>query len=363
MLKKYLSLAVSMVIALGMTSCSKGAESSDSKADSNLLAENAEEKERYLFLPDGVSLDEEHQYDPEEGVWSDYKKGIIKYTEIFPDEEGYISYDPMGVRFALPEKCRAYLFPFTGVGDYENFIIITDEWFPDVKNYIMISTGTSCTMEVRRYDDDVKSFYPEVSQYRSAVKSHFEQWLPILKEGEGIYIYDYFNISDNNVINMDANDDENALAVMKKSGGNSSISLIGGSYGSERRGYAPDSEMSEIESEIIEDGNRFDVKLSYSVKRYGADMEKNVHWLAEAPIDDTKSTMAKRVEFSYDTKTDMRFDEEGFLSEVSAYVPENWSGEDLFYNNYFVPDNILGELSPITIEYNKKNELENRWTQ
>lgn len=366
MLKKYLSLAVSIVIALGITSCSKGKESTDPKTDSGISAENTEEKAQYLFLPDGVSLDEEYQYDPEEGVWSNHNKGIIKYTEIFPDEEGYISYDPMGVRFALPEKCRAYLFPSTGVGDYENFIIITDEWFPDVKNYIMISTGTSCTMEVRRYDDDVKSFYPEVNQYRSAVKSQFEQWLPILKWGESIYIYDYFNISDNNVINKDSDDkdSDDVLDKMNKAGESGKLSLIGGSYGSERRGYAPDSEMSEIKSEIIEDGNRFDVKLSYSVKRYGADMEKNVHWLAEAPIDDTESTMAKRVEFSYDTKTDIRFDEEGFLSEVSAYVPEKWDREIYSYNNnYFVPDNILGELSPITVEYNKKKELDERWTQ
>jgi len=360
MFNKYLSLAVSMVIALGMTSCSKGAESTDSKADSGISAENAEEEEQYLFLPDGVSLDEEHQYDLDEGVWSDYNKGIIKYTEIFPDEEGYISYDPMGIRFALPEKYRAYLFPYTGVMDYENFILITDEWFPDVKNYIMISTGTSCMMSVRRYEDEVKESFPEVSQYKSAVKSQLEQWLPILEWGESIYIYDYFNISDNNVVNKD-NDD--ALDVKKKSDEKLKISLIGGGYGSEKRGYAPDSEMSEIESEITEDGSRFDVNLRYSVKRYGTDMEKNVHWLAEAPIDDTESTMAKRVEFSYDTKTDIRFDEEGFLSEVSAYVPENWNGEDYFFHNYYVPDNILGELAPITVEYNKKKEMEERWTQ
>lgn len=360
MFNKYLSLAVSMVIALGMTSCSKGGESTGSKAESTISAENAVEEEQYLFLPDGVSLDEEHQYDPEEGVWSDFENGIIKYTEIFPDEEGYISYDPMGVRFALPEKCRAYLFPHTQVSDYNNFILITDEWFPDVKNYIMISTGTSCMMSVRRYEDEVKESFPEVSQYKSAVKSQLEQWLPILKWGESIYIYDYFNISDNNVVNKDSDD---VLDVKKKSDEKLKISLIGGGYGSESRGYAPDSEMSEIESEITEDGSRFDVNLRYSVKRYGTDMEKNVHWLAEAPIDDTESTMAKRVEFSYDTKTDIRFDEEGFLSEVSAYVPENWNGEDYFFHNYYVPDNILGELSPITVEYNKKKEMEERWTQ
>lgn len=360
MLKKYLAFAVSVVIALGITSCSKGKESTDPKADSGISAEITEEEDQYLFMPDGVSLDEEYQYDPEEDVWSDYNKGIIKYTEIFPDEEGYISYDPMGVRFALPEKCHAYLFPYTLVMDYENFIIITDEWFPDAKNYIMISTGTSCMMSVRGYEGEAKENFPEVSQYRSAVKSQLERWLPILKWGESIYIYDYFNISDNNIVNKD-NDD--ALDEMNKAGKNKTISLIEGSYGAAERDYAPDSEMSEIKSEIKEDGNRFDVNLRYSVKRYGVDMEKNVHWLAEAPIDDTDSTMAKRVEFSYDTKTDIRFDEESFLSEVSAYVPENWSEGDYFVHNYYVPDNILGELSPITVEYNKKKELEERWTQ
>lgn len=364
MFKKYLAILSALVIALGLTSCSKDAESTDSKTDSNVF-ENAEEEEQYLFLPDGVSLDKEHEYDPEDGIWSDYKKGLIKYIEIFPDEEGYISYDPMGVKFALPEKCHAYLFPETRVGSYESFIIIIDEWFPDVNSYIMISTGTSCTLDIRAYNDDAKELYPDIQMFRSVMKSQLEKWIPVLESGEKIYIYDYFNISDNNDLNKKTEGEEekdNNMDILKSVGNDAGVCLVGGSFISDKHGYAPDSEMSDVESEVLDDGNRFNLQMKYLVKRYGIDMDKSIHWIADVNPDDTTSIIAKRVEFSYDVKTDMRFDEDDFLSNIITYVPDNWNG-DTYCNNYFVPDNILGNSSPITVEYDKKIERDNRWTQ
>lgn len=363
MFKKYLAILSALVIAFGLTSCSKGTESTDSKTDSNAFV-NAEDEEQYLFLPDGVSLDKEHEYDPEDGVWSDYKKGLIKYIEIFPDEEGYISYDPMGVKFVLPEKCHAYLFPETRVGDYENFIIITDEWFPDVNSYIMISTGTSAELEIRPYYDDVKEFlYPDYQIYRSALKSQLKKFTPVLAAAEEIYIYNYFGISDNN--NLTKNSDEKTEETKDKIDSmisSEEFDLLGTGIMWSAHGYAPDSEMSDVESEVSDDGNRFDLQMNYSVKRYGIDTDKSVHWIADVNSDDTTGIIAKRVEFSYDVKTDMRFDEDGFLSSISTYIPDNWNG-DIYCNNYFVPDNILGKSSPITVEYDKKMERDNRWTQ
>ncbi len=343
MFNKYLSLAVSMVIALGMTSCSKGAESTDSKADSNLLAENAEEKERYLFLPDGVSLDEEHQYDPEEGVWSDYKKGIIKYTEIFPDEEGYISYDPMGVRFALPEKCRAYLFPHTSVSDYLNFILITDEWFPNVHNYIMISTASACNFGVRPYCN-VKDLYPDILNYKGAVKAQIEKRIPVIEAGEDFSVYNYFDISHNDLTEISEDDVTEEDITDKMYSPDNYLVNMGISFGDRSR--APDSEMSEVKSEITENGNILDLKLDYSLKRYGNDMDKNVHWIIDMSPDNEKYVTAKRVEFSQDARTDICFDEEGFLLDLTTYVPEDCSGEPFGSNNYLTADNILGVNSP-----------------
>lgn len=345
MFKKYLAIVSALVIALSLTSCSKGSESTDSKNDSNVF-ENAEEEEQYLFLPDGVSLDKDHEYDPEDGVWSDYKKKLIKYIEIFPDEDGYISYDPMGVKFALPEKCHAYLFPYTSVDAYLNFILITDEWFPNVNNYIMISTATVCDMGVRPYCD-VKDLYPDILNYRGAMKTQVEKRIPLIEAGEEFQLYNFFDIPDNNLTEMseeESDDDEEDIADMMFSPDNYIVNM---GFGCPDHCYAPDSEISGMNSEITENGNRLDLKLEYSVKRYGIDMDKNVHWIVDAPSDEKKYITAKRVEFSCDVRTDIRFDEEGFLLKLKAYVPENCDGETFGNNNYhLVADNILGGNSP-----------------
>ena len=303
-------LAAAILTGCGASESSSDAETSfipeGEKVEAEMI-EEAKAENPYIFLPDGVRLDDTKQV-----------------REVLPDEEGYINIPELGFKYPDPTGMKTLLYEWSDPKAFnltcQVSAFITGSFFPDVNDHIRLCTYTDIEPVAEKYDGYI-SRLPELranmleEEFNEGIKENMKKHIPFFAAREVSYCYDYIDVGSGGNKDKDENwyppkPDDVSFDPFNVSVSDTSA-----------RQPAPDSERTNVTSEFIERGDKcFGIRICYDQKRYGVEMTKHVYWLFVVG-----QSRMHRIEFSYDKRTEHQFNEETFLDSLELSEPaETW---------------------------------------
>ena len=295
--------------ALLLCGCADSSSLTSGEKFESALEEYTEETNPYAFLPDGVRMDDEEHV-----------------REIQPDGEGYITFDKLGVK--MPYAGKTYIYERSPWDEQvinlccSAAMFITNEFFPKVNDYVMISYYTDIDPEIISYQR-AKEIYPkemldilapDEASYLSKVKKELNELQGFIAAHEIMYDYDYFDLPKDAVFDETSHEDFNIDTKLSQE-----LNFVGISYVSRsNKAIAPETSHTELAAETVElENGYYAIKLTYEQKRYGIDCEKEVYWTYHRG-----GTRIHRIEFSHDKRSENRmFNAADVLSSIEFTDP------------------------------------------
>ena len=311
--------ALILAACLLLTGCGGGDSSGAASMTLEEQLESYRTEHPYCFLPDGVDIeDSEH------------------VTAEAADMDGNITLPQFGVSFPLEDGWKAYVYERNPWYEKETdpcceaAVFITNPYFPQVTDYIMLSYFTDVepecnTYEMALYDD------PMITQagYDKLLKEELWGAAEYLGAHESFYCYDYIGVDEAENVTEPFGDPSLATVLQEPN----KLLFPEANFITKRR-EAPDSGRRDLTYEAVElENGCYGLHFSYTQRRYGLQSTKEVYWLGHG------GRFFTRVEFSSDDSAVDQFDIQGFLEGLVLTDPvikdEGGSREHYFGENPF----------------------------
>ncbi len=321
MRKRVLTMLLSALLLAGCADAESSSLSEREKYES-ALEEYTENENPYAFLPDGVRMDDSEHI-----------------SELSPDGEGNIGFDKLGVK--LPYAGRTYIYERSpwNVKEYNYFcsaaMFVTNEFFPEVTDYVMISYYTDLEPVILTYDDAkvrwpeelLNTVTPTEEAYLAEVRAELDKMKNYLAAHEVMYDYNFFGLPKGTYTSDPSDDDFKSNAAASPDMHFLGISSVSGTG----KALAPESYHTEPSAEMLElENGCYAVRIKYQQVRYGVECSKEVYWVYHKG-----GVRLHRIEFSHDTRAgEAAFDPQTFLASIELTDPsiKDEGGAD---QNYF----------------------------
>ena len=252
-----------LTAALLLCGCAESDQSSKPTDELISIAGEASEADDdiYATFPDGVRLDSD------------------KATELLPDSSGVINSPKYGVKFILPSQYRVYDYDNRdGERGTHNFtcddaLFITSPYFPDVREYMRISSEGELMIGVMSYESMKDNNYHSLTytDYIDYLKNDIDYYAETIMMYENTDTFDYVGVKTQY-------EGDVYRERKEKNTSNYQTLVLAGVSGNRKE--AKDSETTDMRYEPVEfNDGKFGLRIDYKLKRKGKYVDREVYWL------------------------------------------------------------------------------------